>query len=395
MLSFCKKTQNTIYYKAVSQIPEKIWQDLGCAKNLYFSQGYLNALEKNNLNITFYYIVLLNDYDKAIAFTSIQIIDFQVHKIQEEAKSFLDVFKKIIFPKEKSIKILVSGNTFVSGEHGIFIAKNQNKKTALKELTKAIVTLSNTDENLSKNISIFMLKDFEKESLKITDELKELNYFAFKVEPNMQFNIAKNWRNFDDYLADLKTKFRVKAKKALQLSKDLKTKEVNLENIAEQLAKMKSLYEKVAQKAAFNLEDFNLETYKTLKENLGENYILKTYYLNDKMVGFLSGIINENALDAHFVGIDYSLNKEYAIYQKMLYDYIKIGIENKLKTINFGRTASEIKSSIGAIPQELTIYIRHKKTLKNKILQLFLQRIAPTAFHQKYPFKSNENENDK
>jgi len=394
MLSFCKKKQNVIYYNSAAQISEKIWQDLGCTNNLYFSKDYLCALEKNNSNITFYYLVLFNDYDKAIAFTSIQIIDFDFYKIEEKSKNALDILKKIIFSKEKPIKILVSGNTFVSGEHGIFIAQNQHKKEVLKELAKAIKNMVNADENLSENISIFMLKDFEKESLHITDELKELNYYSFKVEPNMKFSINDNWQNFDDYLAALKTKFRVKAKKAIQLSKDLKVEEITSENINLQLPKMKSLYEKVAQKASFNLEDFNIETYKTLKENLGEKYILKSYYLDEKLVGFLSGIINENSLDAHFVGIDYELNRRYAVYQRMLYDYINLGIEKNLKTINFGRTASEIKSSIGAIPEELTIYIRHKKSLKNKILQLFLQKIAPTEFHQKHPFKSNENEND-
>ena len=92
-------------------------------------------------------------------------------------------------------------------------------------------------------------------------------------------------------------------------------------------------------------------------------------------------------MDAHFVGINYELNKEHAIYQRMLYDYIEIGIEKKLNRINFGRTASEIKSSVGAVPQDLTMYIRHKKSITNKILKLFLQRIQPTPFQQKFPFK--------
>jgi hypothetical protein len=107
------------------------------------------------------------------------------------------------------------------------------------------------------------------------------------------------------------------------------------------------------------------------------------------MVGFISGLIEGNSLDAHFVGIDYNLNKEYAIYQRILYDYVRIGIDYKLKSINFGRTASEIKSSIGAVPKELTMYVRHKKTIPNKLLKVFLQRVEPKSFKQKHPFKQN------
>ena len=154
-----------------------------------------------------------------------------------------------------------------------------------------------------------------------------------------------------------------------------------------QLKPMTELYFKVSSKASFNLSDFNLKTYQSLKERLGDRYLLHSYWLEDKMVGFLSGATNGDALDAHFVGIDYSLNKTYGIYQRMLYDYIRMAIEKRLKTVNFGRTASEIKSSVGAVPEHLTIYIRHKKSITNKFLRLFLQRIQPTEFNQKFPFK--------
>ena len=101
-------------------------------------------------------------------------------------------------------------------------------------------------------------------------------------------------------------------------------------------------------------------------------------------------MINKNSLDAHFVGIDYEYNREYAVYQRMLYDYVTIGIEKKLDFINFGRTASEIKSSIGAIPQDLTIYLRHKKSIPNKLFRLFLNKIEPKSFNQKFPFKAKD-----
>jgi hypothetical protein len=71
-----------------------------------------------------------------------------------------------------------------------------------------------------------------------------------------------------------------------------------------------------------------------------------------------------------------------------LYDYVEIAIQKKIKTLNFGRTASEIKSSVGATPQDLTMYLRHKKSITNRILKLFLQRVQPTPFQQKIPFKS-------
>ena len=380
-----------LVFNSVADIPTIVWKELNCAHNLYFSSNYLEALEKHNSHLSFYYIVLKNENEKAIALANVQIINFQLEGIEKDTSS---IFKKItsigrrltIIPKEKPLKIINCGNTFVSGEHGIFIKKGENKRLILRKISKGI--LHHTENSNQKNpIDIFMMKDFMTESLPITKELISMGYYAFNIEPNLILKINPKWRNFEDYLTALKTKFRVKAKKAMKLSNDLVTKEISVLNFDEHLLKMTELYKKVVTKAAFNLGEFNLQTYKSLKAKLGHSYILKSYWIDDKMVGFMSGMINKNHLDAHFVGIDYELNKQYAIYQRMLYDYIKTAIDHKIEVLNFGRTASEIKSSVGAEPQDLTVYIRHKKSIRNKFLKLFLLKIQPSEFNQKFPFK--------
>ena len=391
-------TNNALYFSSVSEISEEIWEELNCEKNLYFHKDFLRSLEENNSEIKFTYVVLLDTKKNPIAFASLQFVDFYIDDIKNDLEVLVRKIKNVgrklnLFPKKNPLKLLICGNTFVSGEHGVFIEKNQNKKTILKEVAKAILHFVNNNPTLKKEVNFFLIKDFINESLSITDSLKDYNYSPFLVAPNMLLNLAENWQTFDDYLAALKTKFRVKAKKAMQRSAMLKIEDITLDNIEELLPEMTALYKKVSSKADFNLGDFNLETYIHLKEKLKDNYLLKAYFLNGKVVGFMSGIINQNSLDAHFVGIDYLLNKEYAIYQRMLYDYIKIAIKKRIKVLNFGRTASEIKSSIGAVPQDLTMYIRHKKSIKNRILRLFLQKIEPTPFHQKFPFKKvTENE---
>lgn len=385
-----RRTNNAQFFSSIDEIPFKIWNDLGCYKNAYFHPDFLKSIELNHPEIIFSYIVLVDENNKPTAFTSIQIVDFYIDDIRNDLELIIRKIKNIgrslgVFPQKKALKLLISGNTFFSGEHGVFIKDNQNKKVIIKGLAKAILYFVESDEKLK--IDAFLLKDFINESLIITDQLKDYKYHPFSVEPNMVLQIDKNWHNYNDYLASMKTKFRVKARKAFKQSIDIRIEKVTTKNIANQLPKMTSLYKKVASHADFNLGNFNLETYKGFKKNFGENYILKSYWLGDKIIGFISGIINQNSLDAHFVGIDYELNKEYAIYQRMLYDYIEIAIDKKLKTINFGRTASEIKSSVGAKPQDLTMYLRHKKSITNRILKLFLQHIQPTPFQQKFPFK--------
>ncbi len=388
---FCSNTNNALFFSSVDDISEEIWQSLNCENNIYFQRDFLKSIEKNHPNIIFSYIVLLDKNNHPEAFASLQIVSFYMNDLKKDFELFLTKIKAIgrklrLIPNKKPLKLLISGNTFVSGEHGIFIKDNKDKQLIIKKLAKAILHFVNSNSKLK--IDAFLLKDFVNESLFITDELKGFNYHPFSVEPNMQLQLSNNWQNFDDYLAAMKTKFRVKARKAFKQSANIKIEQVTLKNIDEQLPEMEMLYKKVAQNADFNLSTFNLNSYKDLKQYLNEKYILKTYWLDGKIVGFISGLVNKNELDAHFVGIDYQLNRQYAIYQRMLYDYIETAIDLQLKTVNFGRTASEIKSSIGAVPQDLTMYLRHKKSLTNKILKLFLQKIQPTPFKQKLPFKT-------
>ena len=388
---FCSNTNNALFFSSVDDISEEIWQSLNCENNIYFQRDFLKSIEKNHPNIIFSYIVLLDKNNHPEAFASLQIVSFYMNDLKKDFELFLTKIKAIgrklrLIPNKKPLKLLISGNTFVSGEHGVFIKDNKDKQLIIKKLAKAILHFVNSNSKLK--IDAFLLKDFVNESLFITDELKGFNYHPFSVEPNMQLQLSNNWQNFDDYLAAMKTKFRVKARKAFKQSANIKIEQVTLKNIDEQLPEMEMLYKKVAQNADFNLSSFNLNSYKDLKQYLNEKYILKTYWLDGKIVGFISGLVNKNELDAHFVGIDYQLNRQYAIYQRMLYDYIETAIDLQLKTVNFGRTASEIKSSVGAVPQDLTMYLRHKKSLTNKILKLFLQKIQPTPFKQKLPFKT-------
>ncbi len=391
-MNFCKKVHNANYYVSIDDVPKNIWDELGCTDNLYFNPNYLSAIANNHPEIDFWYVVLLDNTKKPIAFATIQVVDFLLENVQNELKGFADKIRKIgrslgLISNRKPFKILTCGNTFVSGEHGIFIKSNLNKQKVIKELAKSVVQLVNDEKQFSYKISGFMLKDFIQESLFITDELLEYKYHSFNVEPNMLMQVDPEWIGFTDYLAAMKTKFRVKAKKAMERSFPLETLKIDEHNLANYFSEMETLYKNVSSKAGFNLGSFNLQSYKDLKRNLGDNYVIKGYLLKGKFVGFLSAMINQSNLDAHFVGINYEYNREYAIYQRMLYDYIQLAIDNKLKQINFGRTASEIKSSVGAEPQNLTIYFRHKNHIPNKILSFFINKIQPTPFNQKYPFK--------
>jgi hypothetical protein len=87
------------------------------------------------------------------------------------------------------------------------------------------------------------------------------------------------------------------------------------------------------------------------------------------------------------VGYEESIARETHIYQRMLYDLVKTGIENGCESINFGRTATEIKSTLGAEPIENHFVVfAQSKILRAMIRYYKKHHYRPKQYTLRRPF---------
>ena len=99
-------------------------------------------------------------------------------------------------------------------------------------------------------------------------------------------------------------------------------------------------------------------------------------------------IVNHDELEAHFLGFDKKMNIQHQLYLTMLYNKVKKAIHLGSKKVVFARTAMEIKSSVGATPKELCIYLRHENALLNKVVSPIINLLNPEEkWVQRHPFK--------
>jgi predicted N-acyltransferase len=374
-----------VFY-TIDSISSDDFASLNDTSNIYFSQGFLKAFEVSNPNISFKYIVIY-DNSKAIGLANIQIISLGIDVVLKNikiSKSVKQVFR--FFMCNYPLKIMFCGNVFLSGEHGIILNQDIDKKEAFLIISKTIKELAFLKKN--RPLHAIFIKDFYQESLHITDHLLDYNYMKMPVEPNMIFKLNRNWKTFEDYTDALKSKYRVKVNKADKTSSDLTAKLFNENDFKVYKDELQQLYENTIANANFNAQVLNLNTYIKLRALYKDDFIVKAYFLEDKLIGFLSALVNNNHLDANFIGLDYELNKTHAIYPRILNDYVRLGIENKVSQINFGRTASEIKSTIGATPENLVCYTRHRRNFINKLLKPFISQVQIKDFKQHEPFKA-------
>jgi hypothetical protein len=279
--------------------------------------------------------------------------------------------------------VLFCGNVFLSGEYGTFLKDGEDKVDTFKAIAEGVKQLSKS----TKKLSAIFIKDFKNESLPITNHLESYDYAAMQVEPNMIITLKPEWHSFEDYTTALKSKYRVKANRADAKSAPLNAKLFSEDDIEIHKEALQELYQNTIDNADFNAQILNLDTYIHLKRTFKDLFIVKGYFLEDKLVGFLSAMQNDTHLDAHFIGIDYSQNKEFGIYPRILNDYVRLGIATKSTQINLGRTASEIKSTLGAKPEALTCYCKHKRYLPNQILKPFIKNVQIKSFKQHSVFK--------
>jgi len=378
-----------ITYNSINDIPCNKWEELQCTNNVYFSPEFLKSFEISNPKIDFKYI-LIEQNGSAVSLAIIQTIELSVDVIIKNIK-LANWIKKMVYWLfcNNSLKIMTNGNIFLSGEHGLYLKSEINK-------IKIIDAIANEVNSIAKNIKplhAIVLKDFIKQSLQLTSHFENFDFTPMHVEPNLILEIDHTWKNFDDYKKDLKSKYRIKVNKADSTSNALNARLFTESDFVTYKDQLQSLYENTIDNANFNAQVLNLDTYIHLREIYRDNFIVKAYFLRDKLVGFLSALANNNHLDAHFIGLNYNLNREHAIYPRILNDYVRIGIEKKVSHINFGRTASEIKTTIGAKPIGLTCYIKHKNPLFNAIIRFIVKRVQLKEFKQHDPFKIKEEAN--
>lgn len=375
-----------VTYNTVSAISSKQWKELECISNVYFSPEFLNSFEVSNPNIDFKYIVAEKN-NNAVSLAIIQTIELSVDVILKNIK-LANWIKKLAHSLfcNNVIKIMTNGNIFLSGEHGLYL---KNKTDKIKTIGVIATEINQIAKN-TKPLHAIVLKDFLKDSLSLTNHFEDYGFTAMRVEPNLILKLDSKWKNFDDYKNNLKSKYRIKVNKADTTSSSLTARLFNEEDFATYKDELQKLYENTIANANFNAQVLNLDTYIHLREIYHENFIVKAYFLNGKLVGFLSALANNNHLDAHFIGLNYSLNREYAIYPRILNDYVRIGIKKQVSHINFGRTASEIKTTIGAIPMDLTCYIKHKRPFMNSIIKFIIKRVQLKEFKQHHPFKTKK-----
>lgn len=373
-------------YNSVKDLPS-LW-DAVAQSNVFLQTSYLSVLERSApVNMECFYIGIFEN-SEIIGVSLAQYLDLnKLESFGERDKSFKIAIRNFIF-KNFASHTLFLGNNMITGQNGYVFSKEIDFNHISEILLQSADEITLYFKKKGISIHLVSFKDFYDHCSLELKKYRFSNIYEFNTQPNMIFYLQDNWKSWDDYVAALSKKYRDQFKRARKKIDGIQVKNLTYEEVLKNEEQIYELYHYVAKNAPFNTFFLSKNHFSTLKGQCGNRFQIFGYFLNEELVGFHTLLLNNETLETYFLGYNEHIQKENMLYLNMLYNMTEYGIENGFKRIIFGRTALEIKSSIGATPVQMSGFIYHNNKLINRFIGRIFKNLEPELhWQQRHPFK--------
>ena len=280
-------------------------------------------------------------------------------------------------------KVRVIGQTLASGPHGYRFSEGVDEFAALASLLELPAIGPNKKTPTTWLVKDRPVKQNWGSGVRLAGRSEwENGWVDLEFDPLMRVSLYA-WSSWDDYLSGLRTKARTKVNRILKLSESLHFRTLEVADIREQVQALHTLYMNTYDRAAFRLGCLQPEDLVLLKEEMGSRFQLWVAERKGEVIGFHCGMCDGQEVEAFFVGFGLEHNKSFALYQRMLIEFIRWGLKEGCSMVNLGRTALDLKASLGAQPQRLVLHER----IQNPIVHRLAQWAARASTPRQEPLK--------
>lgn len=363
---------------------QKSWINIQPSNRQLLSFDFLQAVQaKPPVGMNMYYLVFEKD-GELVGLSYFQLMDLDLDNSVKkgaipESKSGKLYFRFKSFIRSRiKIKLLVCGNFLTSGDQSHYFIDTKYEKEGLQFLIDSSEILLKRVSKFCKPLRGVLFKDLYDNNRTQKGLFLTNKFLSTKFQPRMVFHLDKEWNNFDDYLTAITSKYRVKVKKARSKIEDFEIRSLDADQILNYNFEINALFEEIISNVSFNALKFPEGYFANLKRSLGDEFEFYGFFKDDEFKGFFTIIHGTEEMEAHYIGVKNSDNKKYKIYFNILLELTRIGIEKGYSRINFSRTAMEIKSSVGAIGEDLNCYYKHPNPLFQAVSIYLFRFLKPS-----------------
>jgi hypothetical protein len=192
----------------VSMLNPEHWDQLTEGKSVFLSRRYLSLLHDHVPQGVRLHAAVVSMNGRPVAAVAAQSLhvrqDNAPHADAKARKRERTLWKAMGTIDQR---VLVCGNLFSWGNHGVAIANDVDPRDVWPGVTEALYRLRKADRMFGET-DLVMLKDLPSDDGVAASALRPYSYRAIETEPDMVLNLDAAWTKFDDYLGRLRADYR-------------------------------------------------------------------------------------------------------------------------------------------------------------------------------------------
>ncbi len=293
-------------------------------------------------------------------------------------------------------RVLVCGNLLCWGFHGVAFAEGEDRAALWPAVAEALYRLRRADR-LAGDTDFVLVKDLPASERGPADALSRFSYRAVETEPDMVLELDPRWKTYDDYLSALASKYR---KGAVKIAKDVAAAGGTVETLRgsalwPHAERLHALYLDVHREAKLRLFTLPQDFLPSLAEAFGDAFrctVLRVDGEDGDIVGFVTTLRDRDGVLGYHIGFDRKRNEELPLYFRLLQLCVADAIALGGRRLSLGRTALEPKARLGARPEPLHVFLRHRVPMLNAVVKAVLSGVHHDEAPERNPFKEKKGE---
>jgi len=383
----------------ISLLNPQFWDAAAARGGFLMRRAYLRMLEEHGPDTLQPVYALISRQGVPVAAVAAQWLDFDGARIQRLSPEKAAAASKKAVLKEKWLKplarkarshirqrVLVAGNLLSWGCHGVSFAPDADEASAWPAVAEALYRIRRAAK-LEGETDFIAIKDITPQQNAHFTSLQLLGYRSAETEPDMILDLKPGWRGFDDYAAALSSKYRKSAK---QIREEITAAGFGVETLTDvsaSAARLHELYESVHANAPIRLATLPQTFWSAFAASAGADLRCTVIRRGDEIAGFVNTLKDGDTAIGYQIGFDRHAALEAPIYLRLLQATIEDGIALGCTRLSLGRTALEPKSRLGARPEKMHVWLRHRLPAMNLLLKGIVGHLPHAEAPERNPFK--------
>lgn len=377
------------------------WDAVTGGRRFFLRRPVLNAIERNcpdNLSPRYALIYLEDVPVAAVAAQMVDISGAHVwNGLESEASDKRALLSPALKPAARKVvhrieqRALVAGNLMSWGFDGVAFSEGSNPSEVWSGVAEALYRIRRA-ERLAGQADLVLVKDLTP-SEPHADALRTFSYRPLETDPNMVLEIDPSWRTYDDYLSALDAKYRRNARDQIKKLAAAGCVLEPLSDLSSHGAELHRLYKTVQSKATVKLVSLPESFLPALAQAAGGDFCCTVIRRGEQMLGFISTLRDGDTAIGYYIGFDRDAAAEgIPLYLRLLHTTVSNAIGWGCRRLSLGRTALEPKAALGARPESMAVWLRHRVPAMNWLVRGMLDAVPHAEVPERNPFKGSRSE---